>query len=346
MEQLSAGQKLDQAFERIGEKRSLSLEIDLDTDAETLKALDAASDPAPGEEIPDEAAKLLSDAVITFTVESKKPFAEADENDFTGMAMKVSTSDGDLAEYRVVGDYTYFRSDFETLSEAMGIPMPPADELPPEAAPLKKVIEGEWVKVDTKELEKAGTGAADDEGSPAAEPSLDAKTQKKLLNGLREVVSREVDLKTAGEKDGTEHITATAPFRTLLTELLDEIRPLSKDLPPGMVLPTAKDLKDAPNAEVTADFALKNGELTEVNVDLAALAEDTEVKKLGLVLRMSEGSRPTAPSGATELDMGALMEGFAGMAMGGADFSEEGFPGEEFPEDGFDFEELPEDETV
>ncbi|KMS89894.1 hypothetical protein ACZ91_17950 [Streptomyces regensis] len=38
-----------------------------------------------------------------------------------------------------------------------------------------------------------------------------------------------------------------------------------------MELPTDKDLKDAPNAKVTADFTLKNGELSQVDVDLRAL---------------------------------------------------------------------------
>ncbi|WP_436960891.1 hypothetical protein [Streptomyces sp. SudanB182_2057] len=331
MEQLSAGQKLDRAFDKLGEKKTLSFELDLDTDAATLKALDAKSEPEPGDEMPDEAAKLLSDAKITLTVESKKPLAESGEKDLVGMAMKVSSPDGDLAEYRMIGDFIYLRADIDTLGELSGSPVPSADELPPEAGALKDVLQGRWVKFSVKDLEKAGLGGGEDEESPSPAPSLDAKTQQKLMKTLRDVVAREVKLKTAEGDGDTEHITATAPFRTLMTKMIGGIRPLAKDLPPGMDLPTEKDLKKAPNAKVTADFTLKNGELSEVNVDLAKLAETAKVKKLGLVLRMSDGISPTAPAGAKVLDMKQIMQGlFSAPGMSEEEFGDEGFGDGEF----------------
>ncbi|WP_395367185.1 hypothetical protein ACHGLA_03035 [Streptomyces sp. YH02] len=327
MEQLSAGKKLDQAFEKLGKEKSISFELDLDVDAKTLKLMDAESDPEPGEEIPDEAAELISGAKISVTVESKKAIDESEEKDFVGMAMKVSTSDGDLLDYRVVGDYTYVRSDVEALGKAMDTPMPTADQLPPEAKGFKKVLEGEWVKFNTKEMEKAGQDMAEEMGKapgakPSPEASLDAKTQKKLAEALREVIAREVDFKTAGGEDGTEHITATAPLRSLITEMIGELRPLTKDLPPGMDLPSDKDLKDIPDTKVAADFTLKNGELTEVYVDLAKLAENAKVKKFGLVLKMSGGTKPVAPAGATELNLEELMGGLLGAMMPDAGLEE------------------------
>ncbi|MGW5635313.1 hypothetical protein [Streptomyces sp. NPDC003832] len=332
MEQLSAGQKLDRAFEKLGEKNTLSFELDLDTDVASLKALDDASDPAPGDEMPDEVAEMFSGAKITMTVQSKKPLEKSGEKDLVGMAMKVSTPDGDLVEYRLIGDYAYIRADMDVMGEAMGAPLPDADELPPEAGAFKDVIEGKWVKFNVKEMEEA---AEEEQGAaPAPEPSLDAKAQKKLMKALRKVVSREVEFKTADGADGTEHVTATAPFRTLLTELFGEIEPLLKDLPMGAPIPTEKDFKDAPNAKVTADFTLKNGELAQVDLDLAKLAENAKVKKLGLTLRMVEGAKPTAPAGAKTLDMDELMSGFlGGPVMDDAEFEMSPLPDEEFPED-------------
>ncbi|MFJ9718766.1 hypothetical protein ACIRPQ_22965 [Streptomyces sp. NPDC101213] len=315
MEQLSAGKKLDEAFEDLAKEKQISFELDLDTDARSLKALDASSDPEPGEEMPDEIADLFSGAKITVTVQSRKPIGESGEKDYVGMALKISSKDGDLTEYRVIGDYTYLRSDVDTLGKAMGFPVPSLKDLPPEANGLKKVLEGEWVKIDTKEMEKTAAEMGAEPGAePAPEPTLDARTQKRLLEALRRTIAREVDFKTAGGKDGSEHITATAPFRTLITKFLGEIRPLAKNLPPGMELPTDKDLEDAPDTEVTADFTLEDGELTEVSVDLAELAENAEVEKLGLVVRMSEGQAPTAPAGATELSIDEVLGGF-GAAM-------------------------------
>ncbi|OPG09715.1 hypothetical protein B1R27_04790 [Streptomyces sp. GKU 895] len=326
MEQLSAGRKLDRAFEELGKEKTLSFEVDLDTDAASLKALDASSDPEPGEEIPDEVAELLSEAKITVTVQSKKPLEKSGEKDLVGSAMKVSTPDGDLIEYRMIGDYTYIRADMDAVGKTMGAPLPNADDLPPEAGAMKDVLKGKWVKFNTEEMNKAAAEGEDAGDGPA--PSLDAKAQKKLMKALRKVIAREVTFKTAGGEDGTEHVIATAPFRTLLTELLGEVRPLAKGLP----LPTAKELKDAPNAKVKADFTLKNGELTQVDIDLAKLAENAKVKKLGLTLRMREGTLPGAPAGATTLDLPELMNGFlGGVAMSDAEFETSGL--EDVPQD-------------
>lgn len=332
VEQLSAGRKLEQAFEELGKEKTLSFEVDLDTDAASLKALDASSDPEPGEEIPDEVAELLSGAKITVTVQSKKPLEKSGEKDLVGTAMKLSTPDGDLFEYRVIGDYTYLRADMDAMGKTMGSPLPDPDDLPPEAGAMKDVLQGKWVKFNTEEMNKAAAEEQDTEGGAA--PSLDAQTQKKLVKALRKVVAREVEFKTTGGEDGTEHVTATAPFRTLVTELLGEIRPVVKDLPPGMELPTAKDMKDAPDAKVTADFTLKNGELSQVHIDLAKLAENAKVKKLGLTLRMREGTLPGAPAGATTLDMSELMNGFlGGPAMSDAEIDTTGL--DTIPQDAY-----------
>ncbi|MER7623734.1 hypothetical protein [Streptomyces sp. NPDC126503] len=322
VQQLSAGQKLDQAFEKLGQEKSISFEVDLDTDAATIKRLDGESDPAPGTEIPQDTAELLSEATLSFTVESTKPLAESGEKDVIGTALKVTNPDGDLLEYRTVGDYTYLRADVEALTGALDGPLPTADELPPEAAGLKKALEGEWVKFRTdamkeagEELNEAGEEPNGGSGEPPAGPSLDPKTQKKLLESVREVVARDVDFTTAGGEDGTEHITASAPFRTLITDLVGEIRPFAKDLPVGTGLPSDEDLKEAPDGKVTADFTLRNGALFEVYVDLTELAEAPKGAKFGLSVKMSGGTRPTAPAGATEIDLDQIMSGFAGAAM-------------------------------
>ncbi|MEW1682397.1 hypothetical protein [Streptomyces sp. NPDC093594] len=334
VENLSAGQKLDNAFDKLGEERSLSFELDLDTDAASLKALDAESS-EPGEEMPDEVAELLSEARISFSAQSKKPIEKSEEKDFTAMAMKVSATDGDLLEYRLVGDHVYFRVDAVKLGELSGSPMPSADELPAEAGAFKKLLDGKWLKVSKKEMEEtgkgmAGAGALGGE-EPSAEPSLDAKAQKKLTNALKKVVAETVDLTTSGGSDGTEHIKATAPFRTLVTELFDTLRPLQKDLPIGDELPTAKDFADAPNKKVTADFTLKNGELTEVSVDLAELAEKAKVKKFALVLRVGKGEKTTAPAGATEVRVEEILGGLFAGAVGSA-FTDEEFGDASFEE--------------
>ncbi|WP_439945905.1 hypothetical protein [Streptomyces sp. BBFR109] len=325
MENLTAGQKLDRAVDKLGEQRSLTFELGLDTDAATLQALDAEA--KPEDKMPDEAAELLSGARISVSVESKKPLQDSGDKDFSAMALKFSGPKGDLFEYRLIGDDAYIRVNMDSFTQLSGAPMPGADQLPAQAGALKKLFAGDWIKVSAADLRKTGEEMARGEdgdgesaasGKPTASPSLDPQAQKKLMKDLRRVVVKEVEFKSAGGSDGTEHVTATAPFRTLLSELLDEIRPLTRQLPSGGGLPTDDDLKDAPNKKVTADFTLKNGALSDVSVDLAPLTEKAKGKKLALVLHTVKGTRTTAPAGATEVRMDELMEGFFGGIMGGA----------------------------
>ncbi|MDO0929875.1 hypothetical protein QQY24_32720 [Streptomyces sp. TG1A-8] len=116
---LSAAQKIDQAVDKLGEQRSLSMELDLDTDAATLKALDNKTD--PGNPMPADAAQLLADARVSLSVQSKKPLKDSGEKDLTGMAVKFSSAGTDLIEYRIAGDYAYLRADIKAIAANAGL---------------------------------------------------------------------------------------------------------------------------------------------------------------------------------------------------------------------------------
>lgn len=297
VENLTAGQKVDRAVEGLGEQKSLSFELGLHAKPSVLTKL--ASEAEPGEELPPELAKFFTGLRIKLSVESKKPLADSGEKDLVGMGMRVSGADGVLAEFRVVGDFTYYRADLEALGEAMGVPFPTVDELPESEKELRKVLEGEWVKVDSSELEQSGKGSGSEE--------IDTKTQQKILKAVRGVVAREVTFSSKGGSDGTEQIVAKASFRDLLTGVFDRLRPLADDLPAGTELPTDKDLKEAPDKKIAVNFSLKNGDLTRVSVNLAALADKPKGARLPLVLTFGKASDVSAPSDATEVPAGAFM---------------------------------------
>ncbi|WP_327343990.1 hypothetical protein [Streptomyces europaeiscabiei] len=296
VENLTAGQKVDSAVERLGEQKSLAFGMRLDADPDDLLALMGED----SEEMPPEMTEFLTGLRLDVSVKSKKPLAESGEKDIAGMGMKISGDEGVLVEYRVVGDYTYYRADMEAVGDAMGMPFPTADELPESEQHLRPVLEGDWVKVNTGDLKEAAGEAGAGAGSGDSD-EIDAKTQKKILDALRGVVAREVGFKTRDGKDGTEVITAKANFRDLLTGLVDKLQPLKGDLPPGAELPTAKDMKDAPNKNVAVDFTLKNGDLTRIETDLAVLADDPKGAKAPLVLTFGKAGDVSAPKGATEL---------------------------------------------
>ncbi|MFJ3903654.1 hypothetical protein [Streptomyces sp. NPDC090025] len=305
VKELSAAQKIGRAVERLGEQRALSVEFDLDTDAATIKALDAqATAGAPGDEMPTEVAELLADLHISMSVQSRKPLKESEGEDITGIAVKVSSAAMDLAEYRVIGDHSYLRADVKALAAKAGLALS-AEDLPEDATALRPLLDGQWIKVSNADLRDAADLPVD------VDSTMDAPTGRKFDEALRGVLKREVELTDLGERDGVDHITATAQVRTLLTELTDKVRPFAKHFSPVPELPSAKDLKELSDEKATADFALKNGELTEVTVNLAKLAENAKVKKLDVVVRLGKGGPAvTAPARSTDVTMDELTQEF------------------------------------
>lgn len=317
VENLTAGQKVDHAASRLGEQKSLAFQLDLDADADAIDAI--AGEDGSDESLPPTFAKFVSELRVDVSVKSRKTLADSGQKDLIGTSVKITGTGGVLLEYRIIGDFMYYRSDMKAIGEAMGIPMPSADDLPPSQKELKKVLEGDWVKVDTKELERVGKAAGGDSKGAAGDGEIDAKTQKKVLDAVRGVIGHKVTFRTKGGADGVEHVVASGNVRDLLTGVFDKLRPLQGDLPAGAELPSAKDLKDAPNKKASVDFTLKNGDLRQIKVDLAVLADSPTKAKLPLVLKFSEAGDVSAPAGATEIPVDKISEGspLGGAFMGG-----------------------------
>ncbi|MCX4643809.1 MULTISPECIES: hypothetical protein [unclassified Streptomyces] len=315
VENLTAGQKIDKAADRLGEQKSLSFELGLDAKPDALMELAGGQG---DEAMPPAVAKTFAGAHVTFSVRSKKPLSDSGEKDFVGMGMKVSVPGGTLAEYRLAGDFVYFRLDMQKTSELMGFPVPSPKDLPKGEEGLAKALEGEWVKVDLSDVRKSTSGKGSDDSKGSG--GLDEKTQRKVLKALRGAIADDVTLRSAGTEDGTERIVAKASFRELLTDLVDKLGPLKDELPPGAGFPTAKDLADAPAKKVAVDFSITNGALSKISFDLAALGDGKKGGKVPLVLKFGKAGDISAPSGATEVPLGELAGGnpfMSGAAMGG-----------------------------
>jgi hypothetical protein len=321
VQNLTAGQKVDHAVDRLGEQKSLAFQLDLDADSDTLTAL--AGDAGSEEALPPEFARLLSGLRVDVAVKSKKALADSGEKDLIGTSMKITGAEGVLVEYRVVGDFTYYRADMKALGKAMGFPMPSADDIPESEKELRKVLEGDWVKMNTQDLAKAQESSGSSKSSKGADGAggIDAKTQRKIVAAVRGVIAHDVTFRAEGGSGDTERVVAKANFRELIRGIFDKLRPLEGDLPPGTDLPSDKDLKEAPNKKVAVDFTLKNGDLTQVKVDLSVLADDPKTPRLPLVLKFSEAGDVSAPSGATEIPADKMPGGspLAGGLLGGGE---------------------------
>ncbi|MBO1334974.1 hypothetical protein J3486_27450 [Streptomyces sp. VRA16 Mangrove soil] len=318
VENLTAAQKIDRAADKLGERTSLSVELGLDATPSALMKLAGSGEDA----MPPEAAKALTKSRITLSVRSKKPLADSGEKDIVGAGLKVTGPDGVLAEYRMVGDHAYYRMDMDAFADFAGVPAPTDDELPKgkDGDAVRDVLDGKWVSFDTAALEES---AGKKTGKKPDSDSVDAATQKKIMKAVRGALAHNVTFSDKGSKDGVDHVTAKAPFRTLLTDLFDRLRPLADELPEGAEFPTSKDLKDAPNKKVAVDFAIKDGALTRVSLDAAALADDAKGVKAPIYVKFGEASDIKAPSGATEISLDDLLSGSGMLGMGGPGFTED-----------------------
>ncbi|GAA2330641.1 hypothetical protein [Streptomyces cuspidosporus] len=333
IENISAGKKLENATDKLGERRSMSMELDLDVTPEQLIALsksDGASEPMPRE-----AAEALAGVKVSVAVQAKKPLAEAKDKDLVATQLKLSGPDGVLAEYRVMGKTAYVRLDMRAFGELSGEPVPSADEMPesmPGGKALRKILEGGWVKVDTAEMEKARAEVGGPGGKKASGgPELSPETSKKITKSLKKLFAREVTLKDTGSRDGADHVVATGPVRTLLTGIFDELRPFTDEIPGAEDLPTAKDFKDLPNKKIAVDFAIKNGTLAKASTDFAPLAEGLKKgDKLPVTLTFGEGGKIAVPSGATELDIAGMMDAMMGGFEAGDDADADAISGDNF----------------
>ncbi|MER6138928.1 hypothetical protein ABT174_02550 [Streptomyces sparsogenes] len=333
IENISAGKKLENATDKLGERRSVSMELDLDATPEQLIALsksDSASEPMTREE-----AETLAGVKVSLAVQAKKPLAEAKDKDLVATQLKLSGPDGVLAEYRVMGKTAYVRLDMRAFGELSGEPVPSADEMPesmPGGKALRKMLEGGWVKIDTAEMEKARAEVGRPGGKKASGgPELSPETSKKITRSLKKLFAREVTLKDTGSRDGADHVVATGPVRTLLTGIFDELRPFTDEIPGAEDLPTAKDFKDIPNKKIAVDFAIKNGTLAKASTDFAPLAEGLKKgDKLPITLTFGEGGKIAVPSGATELDIPGMMDAMMGGFEAGDDADADAISGDNF----------------
>ncbi|WP_111490567.1 hypothetical protein [Peterkaempfera bronchialis] len=297
---------------------------------------------------PEDAANLAS-VRLAFTVSADKPLKDveslkstsggtglnaltgADAIDF-GLALHGKGSSA-LAEIRQVGGTAYARVDVDGLAGLVGEDASELrsmeSELPPELKVFKEALQGKWISFDSKLMEQFTNDLGGQAGAkPSAAPSVDADTQRKLLDALGSVLSRDVTFEEKGRQGDADRILISAPARTLVRDLEKALTPLAKQFP-GLdkELPTSS-LNEIPDRQVSAELLIKDGVITSIGFDFAQLvpkatSDDHMVVKLSL---SREAAAVQAPTGAVALTKKDL-DGMMGMMVAGAD------------ETGFDFEE-------
>ncbi|MDX3071679.1 hypothetical protein ACIP98_12045 [Streptomyces sp. NPDC088354] len=328
---LSAGAKVQQALDRLGEQKAATLSVGFGgSEQQIWSALKGADGFTRAD------AKLLAGLDVSLSMSATTPLKDLkSDKDNASVALRVSLGQGkDLLEIRsLAGKQAYFRADvrqFLSLAGDLGAKqddadlrefrqmLDAADGLPSSFKSVKDALGGKWVSVDPKAFEEFSKSMAEGSqgGSPLPDPSaLDAKTQERITKALREALEHNAKFTDAGTKDGADHVTVTLAAGKTADALADALEPLADQLPDGF---SAADLKQVPDKDVSVDVAVKDGTLSGISLDLDQFDTGDEIHgALPLTVGFAPDARPvSAPAGATPLDpqdiMGAVMQLMAG----------------------------------
>ncbi|BAJ30509.1 MULTISPECIES: hypothetical protein [Kitasatospora] len=256
------------------------------------------------------------------------------------------------ADIRVIGDKAYAKVDFRGIAKLASEDPAGIDDLPPEAAPLKDLVDGKWVSIDTAEFGKlaqevpgfgalGGTGGGTGKGTGSkGAPSPDPSIARSACESVKKAFGDNIRLEDKGKTDGVELIRVSAPARPLVKSLYESFSKIAKDTAPNYPLfPGDKGFDSVPNRNFHADLQLKDGNLQAITFDVAQFADSTSWSThLPLRFGISTGAgEVTAPAGATPLaadQLGGLFSSFVGEPGDETDYEDFG-PGTPLTESQF-----------
>ncbi|MDH6133642.1 hypothetical protein P3T37_003038 [Kitasatospora sp. MAA4] len=342
VKQLTAAQKVSDAFGKLGDGKAFSAKLSLDASASQIMAYGTAT----GEKIEQKNADALSGLGVAVAISSDKPLKELAKQNGQGgnqaldksvnLSYAVTANGGaPLIEVRQLGATTYLHADAAGIAKVAGQDpakfQQTAGELPDGLKVVKDVLTGQWVSFDEKTVtdfskglagNAAKGGAAQPSGQPSALPSMDPKTAKNLLNTVKDVLSRNATFEDKGTTDGAEHIVVSAPSRQLANDLLKSIPPVAKGIPGLDKLPGSAPA-DLPDRTFAVDLFIKNGTVSSIGFDMALL-DKKSTPNVHLPVKVAFGTdSPTlqAPSGAvavTTADLNNAMALLAPKGLGAA----------------------------
>ncbi len=296
-------QELSASVTNLGENKQLSVTVALDGSPSDLQALSKSG----GTALSPTLAGLLAAGTVSVEVKSDKKLSELNATNASGIdAHLVANVDGGrLVELTSVNNTLYLRADVRKLLQLANRPSL-LSELQSRAATLpafvKAGLEGQWVSISGD----AARGLLSQLGG--ATPN--AAQQRRLLDQVKAVLDRDVTATRVGQGGAKgDHLVLTGNVRKLGTDLVDA---LSSAVPGN---PAASQLKpaDLPDKPVTVDAWVKDGQLSEVSVDLVQLASANSAAALKgrhvpLVMTFSSGDVSiTAPSAATPVDLSQIL---------------------------------------
>jgi hypothetical protein len=323
-QQVRAGTKVQHAFSKLGDQKSVSVGVSFDASAAQLYTALRSEDGFTRAD-----ARTLAELRASLSVSGDKPIgdsydAKKDTDPDASFAMGLSAGSASVIEVRSVNQRAYVRIDLKALEKlaAAGSSSSSdsadlkqldeltaqADSLPASLGPVKALLKGKWVSIDPKAFEEfaktMGTAAGSGSGLGSTKSTVSPKVAREIGERLRHAFAKDAHFKDTGSHGGADHVQVSVPARQAIKDVSSALTPLAGQFP-GLkksdLKVTRKDLADTPNRDVTADIAIKNGMVSAITIDLGQF-EKKVTGKAPLVIALDGTAKPvTAPAGAVTL---------------------------------------------
>lgn len=357
-ERLTTGMKVRSSVVKLGDQSAATVTASVDGSPEQAYRFLAQVRGGAGEEKLRKDAARLARAEVRLAAGSgdeDTPLKEMPASDAADVAAAMNFGGRDAVAVKSVRDRLYLRVRLKSLvrqtdgprdarraaSEIVAL----ADDLPSTLGAAKDALKGEWVRADpeafddfartaetlaaraheksrAEEAESDGrdgdTSAESDEARRSREirdavtigSALDGQSQREFVGGVQELLREHATFTDKGERDGAEHVQLTLPGRKAAEDLVAALRPLGAEIAPSRV----------PERDITADLAIRRGQLTTLTLDLGQFTG----KGTRLPLRLDFGSggalAVTPPGGTKELEPQDLVAAVMYGALGTENF--------------------------
>jgi hypothetical protein len=294
---------LTNAVERLSEYEGVTMTFGLASTTDSLVAM------SEGDLTPDNAQKILDSS---FTITSKQ--GDNPEEAQAEVAASIAGNDG-AVELKFLDDTLYMRADVAGIMESFGQDTSQVGQIKQQASAqpgfefIGPALDGEWLALSGLEQALQQFGGS----TQAAEPSA---AQQQAIDGFAAAIGDSSEVTTGDAEGPGTHLIATVPLRDAygrFVELADEFGAgQAAQLPPA---------SKVPDEEVRLDAWVDGDELTQFQLDFTQFAafEDGEplpegVESFALQIGLEEFTDSVeAPSGATQVDINQLLQGFIGV---------------------------------
>ncbi len=236
----------------------------------------------------------------------------------------VEASGSSLVELRSINGVIYLRADVKkilTLADQNPAQLDEAlSSLPPSMNGIAKAAKGEWVSLDLVKAAQAAksSGLLKNLPTPAPSASVDPAKIQKLIADLKTAYQQKATISDLGDDatKGTGYRLGAPAKQVAQAVEPDLIARVGQDGASEI----KKNIAKIPDKNFNLDLWVKDDKLTDVSLDLTQFFDKpVPGHKLALDIAVAvDGGKVEVPSGATEIDIKALLDQIPAGALSGA----------------------------